>query len=318
MEFFDPVAYAIPFFVIFMIVEGVALKLRGFGGYGAKDTFFSLSLGIGSLVVEVLFGTFVAYTAQSWIYGYRLVESIPVNFWTIAACLFLYDFAFYWKHRFGHEYRLFWASHVNHHSSQHYNLSTALRQTWTGTIAFAFIFGMPLSLLGFPPEMVFFVAALNQLYQFWLHTELVDRLGPIEWIFNTPSHHRVHHATNPRYLDSNYAGVLIIWDRMFGTFSTEVAEDPPRYGIGKNLDTNNILIVVLHEWIAMVKDLRTARSLRDVFGYIFRTPGWTPDGSRLTTKKAKANWRRKQERLKAQQEALEQSEAEQSTKAVEA
>ncbi|EEA93596.1 MULTISPECIES: sterol desaturase family protein [unclassified Pseudovibrio] len=317
MEFFDPISYAVPFFIILMIAEGVALKLRGIDGYDVKDTFFSLAMGIGSLVVKIVFGAAVSYAAHSWVYSHRLIENVPVNWWTILICFVLYDLAYYWQHRFGHEYRWFWASHVNHHSSQRYNLSTALRQTWTGTIALTFIFGLPIALFGFPPEMIFFVAAWNLLYQFWIHTELVDRMGPLEWIFNTPSHHRVHHATNPRYLDSNYAGTLIIWDRMFGTFSPEVAEDPPRYGIGKNLETNNLLIVAFHEWIAMVKDLKTARSLKDVYGYMFRTPGWTPDGSRMTTKKAKANWKRKQERLKAQEDGLQSGEGDPAAKAVE-
>ncbi|KZL20268.1 sterol desaturase family protein [Pseudovibrio sp. WM33] len=306
MEFFDPISYAVPFFIILMIVEGVALKLRGVDGYEVKDTFFSLAMGIGSLIAGIALGTSMSYAAHSWIYGYRLIETIPINWWTILICFLLYDLAYYWKHRFGHEYRWFWASHVNHHSSQRYNLSTALRQTWTGTITLTFIFGLPIALLGFQPEMIFFVAAWNLLYQFWIHTELVDRMGPFEWIFNTPSHHRVHHATNPRYLDSNYAGTLIIWDRMFGTFSPEVAEDPPRYGIGKNLETNNLLIVAFHEWMAMVRDLKTARSLRDVLGYMFRTPGWTPDNSRMTTKKAKANWKRKQAVKTAELETLEE------------
>jgi sterol desaturase/sphingolipid hydroxylase (fatty acid hydroxylase superfamily) len=306
MEFFDPISYAVPFFIILMIVEGVALKLRGIDGYEVKDTFFSLAMGIGSLIAGIALGTSMSYAAHSWIYGYRLIETIPISWWTILICFVLYDLAYYWKHRFGHEYRWFWASHVNHHSSQRYNLSTALRQTWTGTITLTFIFGLPIALLGFQPEMIFFVAAWNLLYQFWIHTELVDRMGPFEWIFNTPSHHRVHHATNPRYLDSNYAGTLIIWDRMFGTFSPEVAEDPPRYGIGKNLETNNLLIVAFHEWMAMVRDLKTARSLRDVYGYMFRTPGWTPDNSRMTTKTAKANWKRKQAVKTAELEVLDE------------
>lgn len=295
MDFYDPIAYAVPFFIVLMIAEGIALKLRGFKGYEAKDTFFSLAMGIGSLVVKVAFGAAVAYAAHAFIYQYRLIEDIPVTWWSILICFVLYDFAYYWQHRFGHEYRWFWASHVNHHSSQKYNLSTALRQTWSGTLALTFIFGLPIALLGFLPEMIFFVAAWNLLYQFWIHTELIDRMGPFEWIFNTPSHHRVHHATNPRYLDSNYAGTLIIWDRMFGTFTPEVREDPPKYGIGKNLTTNNLLVVAFHEWMAMMKDLKTARSLQDVFGYMFRTPGWTPDGSRLTTKIVKERWRKRQE-----------------------
>ncbi|WP_102868936.1 sterol desaturase family protein [Pseudovibrio exalbescens] len=294
MGFIDPIAYSVPAFIILMIVEGV-LALRGrWRGYELKDTVISLSMGIGSLVVKVIVGAAVTYAALTWAYGYRLIEDLPVTWWSVALCYLLYDFAYYWEHRLGHEYRWFWASHVNHHSSQHYNLSTALRQTWTGTIALTFLFGMPVAFIGFPPEMVYFAASLNLVYQFWIHTELIDRIGPLEYVLNTPSHHRVHHATNPRYLDSNYGGTLIIWDRMFGTFTEEVREEPPRYGIGRDLGTTNIFYVAFHEWLAILRDLRSVRSLRELVGYTFGPPGWSPDGSRMTTAQAKRNWRRRQ------------------------
>jgi hypothetical protein len=158
----------------------------------------------------------------------------------IALCFVLDDLRYYWYHRIAHRCRWVWAEHVNHHSSQHYNLSTALRQSWTGTFTGMFILRIPLALIGFHPVLLLFVGGLNLVYQFWIHTEAIGRMWkPIEWIFNTPSHHRVHHATNPRYLDSNYAGTLIIWDRMFGTFVPELDEDMPRYGIVKNIGTFN-------------------------------------------------------------------------------
>ncbi|WP_068310643.1 sterol desaturase family protein [Polycladidibacter hongkongensis] len=290
MEFIDPIAYSVPAFILLMIAEGVAAHGKSWLGYNFKDTVVSLSMGIGSLVVKVAFGAAVTYWALEWFYSYRLFAGIETTWWSVALCYVLYDFAYFWKHRWGHEYRWFWASHVNHHSSQFYNLSTALRQTWTGTIALAFAFGMPITLLGFSPEMVFFVSSLNLVYQFWIHTELINKMGPLEWVLNTPSHHRVHHATNPRYLDSNYGGTFIIWDRLFGTFTPEVEEDPVRYGIGKPLESDNIFYVAFHEWLAIGRDLRQARRLRDVIGYAFGPPGWSPDGSRMTTKEAKEKW----------------------------
>ena len=178
-----------------------------------------------------------------------------------------------------------------HHSSQRYNLSTALRQTWTGKATLGFVFWLPLVLIGFEPGMVLFFTATSLLYQFWIHTETIDRLGPLELVLNTPSHHRVHHATNPRYLDANYAGVLIVWDRLFGSFSPELRADPPRYGLVKNIATYNPLQIAFHEWLAIARDLRSARSARECAGYLFGPPGWSPDGSRQTSKMIQARWR---------------------------
>jgi sterol desaturase/sphingolipid hydroxylase (fatty acid hydroxylase superfamily) len=197
-------------------------------------------------------------------------------------------------HRTAHRVRWFWASHVNHHSSQHYNLSTALRQTWTGFIAGSFAFRLPLMLIGFHPAMVFFVGGLNLIYQFWIHTEAIKRLPRwFEAVMNTPSHHRVHHATNPRYLDANYAGVFIIWDRMFGSFTPEVDDEPIRYGIVKQLGTFNLLWSVFHEWIGIAKDLWAA-PFGAKLGYLFGPPGWSHDGSRDTSDTIKQRWQEQQ------------------------
>ena len=190
--------------------------------------------------------------------------------------------------------RWFWASHVNHHSSQHYNLSTALRQTWTGFIAVSFIFRLPLMLIGFHPAMVFFCGAINLIYQFWIHTEVVDRFPRwFEAVMNTPSHHRVHHATNPRYLDRNYAGVFIIWDRMFGTFTPEVAEDPVRYGLVRQIGSFNLIWVSFHEWVGIARDLWSA-PWRHKLGYIWKQPGWSHDNSRDTSDHIRQRWQDKQ------------------------
>jgi sterol desaturase/sphingolipid hydroxylase (fatty acid hydroxylase superfamily) len=208
------------------------------------------------------------------------------------ACFLLEDLAYYWFHRISHERRFFWASHVVHHSSQHYNLTTALRQTWTGALGLTFLFWLPLVFIGFPPAMVLMFSAISLVYQFWIHTELIDRMGPLEWVFNTPSHHRVHHATNPKYLDANYAGVLIIWDRLFGTFVKE--EERPTYGIISNLGTFNPFRIAFHEWAGIARDVARARSLREAAGYVFGPPGWSPDGSRQTSASLKAAWAARQ------------------------
>ena len=189
------------------------------------------------------------------------------------ALFFLEDLSYYVFHRVHHESRFFWASHVVHHSSQRYNLSTALRQTWTPMTGIAF--WAPLALLGFHPWMVLTEMSVSLLYQFWIHTEAIDRLPrPVELVFNTPSHHRVHHASNPQYLDRNYAGILIVWDRLFGTFEPEV--ERPVYGLTTNIATYNPARIAFHEFAAIFRDVRAATCWRDRLGHAFFGPGWRP------------------------------------------
>jgi sterol desaturase/sphingolipid hydroxylase (fatty acid hydroxylase superfamily) len=183
------------------------------------------------------------------------------------------DLAYYWFHRAHHEVRILWASHVVHHSSRHYNLSTALRQTWTpfGSL----VFWAPLALVGVPPWAIFLVQSVSLLYQFFLHTERVGRLPrPVEWVMNTPSHHRVHHGVNNAYLDRNYGGILIVWDRLFRTFEPE--GERVVYGLTTQLRTFNPLVVATHEYVAIWRDLRAARRWRDRAGFVLRGPGWRP------------------------------------------
>jgi sterol desaturase/sphingolipid hydroxylase (fatty acid hydroxylase superfamily) len=181
------------------------------------------------------------------------------------------------------------ASHVNHHSSQHYNLTTALRQTWTGTFTLMMVVRAPLILIGFHPGMVLFVGGLNLVYQFWIHTEAIDKMPRwFEAVMNTPSHHRVHHGRNPRYLDRNYAGVFIVWDKMFGTFVPELASDRPDYGLVHNLGTFNPLRVAFHEWLGMFRDImQSGITMRDRLMYAVAPPGWNHDGSRDTSDQIK-------------------------------
>jgi len=285
----NPVNYAVPGFVALVFAEMLVAWARDKRRYEPKDTLTSLALGTGSTVAGAITAGLL-YGLATWLYQFR-VFTIPYTWYWFVACFVLDDFAYYLFHRSAHRVRWFWASHVIHHSSQHYNLSTALRQTWTGFISIAFIFRLPLFFIGFPPAMVFFVGGINLIYQFWIHTEVIGRMPRwFEGVMNTPSHHRVHHATNPRYLDKNYAGVFIVWDRMLGTFTPELDEDAPRYGIVKNLGSFNLIWAAFHEWAGIAKDVWAAPGWRAKLGYMWMPPGWSHDGSRDTSETIKANW----------------------------
>jgi sterol desaturase/sphingolipid hydroxylase (fatty acid hydroxylase superfamily) len=206
--------------------------------------------------------------------------SLEYSWWMWALLLLGDDLSYYWYHRSAHSIRYFWASHIVHHSSQKYNLATALRQTWTGGITGSFVFYLWMPLLGFEPIAILFMHSVSLLYQFWIHTELIDRLPKwFEFIFNTPSHHRVHHSSEAKYLDRNHAGILIICDRMFGTFQIE--EERPTYGLTVNIKSFNPLYIASHEWLAIFRDLRDYP--RYSWKYLFGPPGWSHDGSRKTS-----------------------------------
>ena len=290
-EFPDVTQLAIPFFIFAMLLELFVLKRwKRRGGFETRDTLASLLMGTGNVVSGLLLG-FVSYGVLVWAWDFR-IHDFGTAWWAIALCFILDDLRYYWYHRIAHRSRWVWAEHVIHHSSQHYNLSTALRQSWTGTFTGMFLLRLPLVLIGFHPLLIVFVGGLNLVYQFWIHTEAIGRMWrPIELIFNTPSHHRVHHATNPRYLDANYAGTLIVWDRMFGTFVPELDEDMPRYGIVRNVGTFNPLRLAFHEWIDMFRDAAApGLGWRQRLGYLFAPPGWSHDGSRAGSDRLKADF----------------------------
>ncbi len=285
----DPVAIAVPAFVVLVFVEMWLTRRRGIGRYDWRDSGASLTLGLGSTIAGGVTGATVL-ALSLWVHQFRLFDigwSIPA----FLAAFILDDLAYYWFHRTAHRVRWFWASHVIHHSSQHYNLTTALRQTWTGFFSLSFLFRLPLFVIGFPVEMVFFAAGLNLVYQFWIHTEHIGRMP--RWfgaVMNTPSHHRVHHAVNPRYLDRNYAGVFITWDKLFGTFEPERADDRPRYGIVKALPTLNPFWAAIHEWAGIARDVRAARSPKELAGRLFGPPGWQPDSAGETSDAIRRAW----------------------------
>lgn len=248
-----------------------------------RDMLANVLMGAGSLVVgalvtgSILLVFDAVYALSPW--------HVPQTWWSWLLCIVLVDFGHYWAHRFSHEVRFGWASHVAHHSSQQYNFSVAVRQPWTHHYLFVF-FLLPAA-LGFHPLMILAAKSFNSFYQFWLHTERIQRMPRwFEYIFNTPSHHRVHHGSNPLYIDKNHAGIFIIWDRLFGTYQEELAEEPVVYGITKNIESDNPLIINFHEYAAMAKDVTTTPGLMNKLRYMFHKPGWQPgDGPRPIVRK---------------------------------
>ena len=274
------ILYSIPAFVVLLLLE-LAWSRRHpeFKGYETKDTYASLSMGLLNVIINA-FTKLLSLAFFVLLYEHKVVDLVAIlGPWSWLALFFIEDHSYYWFHRIHHEVRLLWACHVNHHSSQHYNLSTALRQPlltpFTGPVFWA-----PLPLLGFPPYMILTAQAISLLYQFWLHTEAIDRLGILEEFMNTPSHHRVHHGKNVRYLDKNHGGVLIIWDRLFGTFARET--EPVRYGLTTDITTFNPLRIGFHEFAAIGRDVARAPGIGAKLGYVFAPPGWSHDGSSKT------------------------------------
>ena len=280
--------FSIPGFLTLLVLEVLWTRRRlreganNLLGYEKRDTFASLAMGIGNVAISG-FTTLGAVALWTWAYGHRFASlGRPTLWWSWLALFFAEDFCYYAFHRSHHAVRFLWAAHVNHHTSQYFNLSTALRQPWFTPITGP-VFWLPLALLGYPPYMILTAEAVSLIYQFWIHTEVVRRLPrALEWLINTPSHHRVHHGKNVAYLDRNHGGVLILWDRLFGTFAAEDASEPVRYGITHDLTTFNPLRIAVHELVSLARDVRGAGSLSAVLGYVFAPPGWSPDGSSLT------------------------------------
>jgi sterol desaturase/sphingolipid hydroxylase (fatty acid hydroxylase superfamily) len=214
----------------------------------------------------------LASGALDWLWGHRLYTMPLKSYWTWIVLFIGQDFSYYWMHRADHRVRWLWATHSVHHSSNDLNLSAAYRLGWSTRLSVAPIFFAPLVLMGFPPLIVGAALALNLLYQFWLHAPWIPRLGPLEWLLNTPAHHRVHHASNPQYLDANFGGVLIVFDRWFGTFREELAGVPIRYGLVDPIASYNPIIIGLREWRAIARDIARARSLGAVLSAAFGPP----------------------------------------------
>lgn len=273
-------AYSIPIFVVLIAIEAFISYKEKRELYVGKDFLASISMGIGSVFVGAGMKT-LAFIIYTFLYEFRIFDLVT-EWWVWVLLFFADDFTFYWHHRLSHEIRVLWAAHINHHSSVKMNLGTALRQSWAEQL-YKYFWWSWLPLAGFAPIMIFIMQTISLVYQFFQHTELVRKLPkPIEFIFNTPSHHRVHHGSNIKYLDQNHAGILIIWDRIFGTFQKE--EEEVIYGITTNISTYNPFKIASHEFVALFKDLKRTSNLKDKLKYIFYAPGWSHEGEDLRAK----------------------------------
>ena len=284
----DYVALAVPFFLIALLVEFAYGWVIKNNTYRINDTIGSLFMGSlrgTSKVLGIGFAGYVFYAIETHFALWRM-DSSSIFTWIFA--FVIYDLFYYLFHRYSHERQIFWASHVAHHHSEEYNLSTALRQTGTGFFI-TWIFYVPLFALGMPSEIFVSVASINLIYQFWVHTQHIPKLGWYELFFVTPSNHRVHHAQNDLYIDKNYGGVFIIWDRLFGTFQEEMSSEPCVYGIRSSIKTFNPIKANLHIYTKIAKEIKNADSWKDKFYSPFAKTGWKPGFALGTTDKGTFN-----------------------------
>lgn len=269
------ITWATPVFFVLIAIELLVAKLRGRTAYHSSDAINSIGLGVISQIVGV-FAKVLTLGVYAWCVQHLALFTLSASsLWVWASALLLYDFLYYWLHRCGHEVNILWAAHVVHHQSEDYNLSTALRQTGSGPLL-SWLFYLPMALLGYPLEVFVVVALIDLLYQFWVHTEMIGRLGWFDRVFCSPSNHRAHHAVNDRYLDRNYGGILILWDRLFGSFVEEDDNDPPVYGTRSPLRSWNPLWANAEVYWATWKDGWHARRWRDKLLVWLKPPGWRP------------------------------------------
>lgn len=269
----NPIVLSIPIFFILMGIELFIERISHQKLYRLNDTVANLSCGITSQV-SGLFMRVLAIGVYVVLYDNFALFAFTPNWFYWLMLFLLADLAYYWAHRMSHEINLFWGGHVVHHQSEEYNLSVALRQS-SFQVVWTFAFSLPLAIIGFDPVHFALMSALITLYQFWIHTELIHKMGWFEYIFNTPSHHRVHHGRNPKYIDKNHAGTLIIWDKIFGTFQEE--EERPTYGITKPVNSWNPVWATFSHYVDMTKDLQRITKWSDRVKYLFKKPGWLPD-----------------------------------------
>ena len=267
------ILYAVPFFFLLIGIELIFEKIRKTDYYRVSDAINSLSAGVLSRVVGILKAV-IPLTVYVLTYEHFAVFTLPEAPWVWLVAFVLYDFCYYWNHRMGHEMSLLWAAHVVHHSSEEYNLTTALRQSSSSIFSWAFY--LPMALLGFDPVVLISVGSLNLIYQFWVHTRHIPKLGWFEWVFVSPSNHRVHHGQNRVYIDRNYGGVFIIWDRLFGSFQEELDEQPVIFGIRGALQSWNPLYANVQVYQQLIKDSWRTKRLRDKVRVWFGRTGWRP------------------------------------------
>ena len=273
MNYTDITLKFIPFFLISIAIEVLWIVRWKKEKYPIGESFTSLAIAVGHRMSKII-SIIPTAALITFAWNHRISTISLDRWWNILLLFIALEFVYYWYHRASHRIRWFWATHAVHHSPEYFNFSAAYRLGWTGGISGAGIFFAPLVWLGFQPISVITTLALNLIYQFWIHTEMIPKLGILEWFLNTPSHHRVHHASNSAYIDRNYGGVLIIFDRLFGTFAAEEGSNPPVYGLTHPIKSNNPFKVVFNEWIEIYKDLTSTNSWSERFYYLFAPPEW--------------------------------------------
>ncbi len=278
--------YAAPAVVVLSLLEAVVLSLRN--QYDWRALGVSLFDYVLRIVVTILLPAGIVAPLVPWVIANGLPRISVDSLGSGLLLFFTLEFFYYWLHRAGHQVHWFWCNHSIHHSPNQLNLSASLRIGIFGKVTGVIIFMLPLVFIGFDLRTVLAALTLNLLYQFWLHATWIPKLGWLEYVFNTPSAHRVHHAANVEYLDANYGGVLVVFDRLFGTYIAERDELPCRYGLVHPMTSYNPFYVEFAQWISLTRDLASARTLRAVLGYLFMPPGWRPDGPGETTKELRA------------------------------
>ena len=264
----DSIRYIFPIFMIAFLLEAILIGHNHKLSLSWKESLSSFDIAIGNRMMQLAFRAgIIAVYSLAW--QHRMITITQLQWWSVPLLFLGIEFCYCWHHRFAHQIRWLWATHAVHHSTQHFNFSAAYRLGWTGWLSGNYLFFLPLCWLGFDPITVVTGLALNLMYQFWIHTELISKLVWLEWILNTPSHHRVHHASNAEYINCNYGGVLIVFDRLFGTYADEHPNLPLTYGLTHPLRSHNPVIIALHEWCRMFQDLITAQTWRDRLRALF-------------------------------------------------
>lgn len=294
--------FSIPIYAVLIPLEIIVSNFHGWKFYSLKETLVNIYLNITNAAIDLLLRG-VAFGVLLFFYQFHFqLHWHPLVYW---ALLFLCEDVLFWlEHFVDHHVRLFWAVHVTHHSSEEYNLTTGFRSSVFMPF-YRYLYFIPLALLGFEPLDIFFMYALTQTYGILVHTQSIRRLPAwVELIFVTPSHHRVHHASNIPYLDKNMGMVLIIWDRLFGTFATEIPEEEPHFGLTKRLaNPHHPVKIIFHEWEAIGKDLKRKIPIRLKLAYLFNPPGWSHDGSTMTSKQLRGMWRKQRSAQQAARKA---------------
>lgn len=270
---FNPVIFSIPIFITLILIEIIYSIIKRPNYYNPADTISNINCGIGDQVIGLMAKVFTIGIYQ-YLFEHFRIFNIESNLLNMSILFVLVDFLYYWKHRLSHEINILWLGHSIHHQSEEYNLSVALRQSWFDKF-FSFPFYLPLAIIGFDTQSFVIIVGLNLLYQFWVHTELIDRMGFLETFLSTPSHHRVHHARNPEYIDRNHGGVFIIWDKIFGTFKKE--EDTPVYGVTQPINSWNALYANFQPWVKIFQDTGNLMTYSDKIKLWLKPPGWRPD-----------------------------------------